>query len=340
MSCFNGIVSLKGCSVTETPGSVYSLNSLPGISLQAFENIASSEQKNYLGVWDNINERAEARIKNAILSYMATKYNIKRVSRTVDTYNIATTPQAASNIFQGIVINNSWDWVNNYVKSPFQNISIDKIRVFYDTDTTATSISIQFLNYITKEVFFTKVVAVSTLVSGWNEISILKTFDAPILAIGFNTIDFETVVYDSNKVSDWYSDCICACYDWANCGYIKGFVSSSANKDGVFTYQQNIVGLQAIITLGCSYDAAVCTNRLLFAEAFWYLLGSEFMTEAIYSSRINFMTTVKKDEAVELKSHYDVQFEQAMKNALDSLRFECDECLECNSLVQTFSQLP
>lgn len=340
MSCFNGIVSLKGCSVAETPGSVYSLNSLPGISLQAFENIAGAEQKNYLGVWDNINERAEARIKNSVLSYMATKYNIKRVSRTVDTYNIETTPQLASDIFQGIVINNSWDWVNGYVKSPFQNISIYKIRLFWDVTSTSASVSIQFINYITREVFFTKVVATNTLVAGWNEISILKTFDAPILGIGFNTRDFKTVTYDSNQASNWYSDCICACYDWNNCGYIKGFVSSTANKDGQLTYQQDIVGLQAVITMGCSYDAALCTNRLLFSEAFWYLLGSEFMTEAIYSSRINFMTTVKKEEAVELKALYDTQFEQALKNALDGLRFECDECLQCNSLVQTFSQLP
>jgi hypothetical protein len=340
MSCFNGIVSLKGCSVTETPGSVYSLNSLPGISLKAFEDIANEEQKNYVGVWDNINERAEARIKNAILSYMATKYNIKRVQRTVDTYNVATTLQSESNIFQGIVINNSWDWVNNYVKSPFQNISIDKIRVFYDATSTATTIDIKFVNYVTKDVFLTKRIDVTTLVAGWNEVSILKTFDTPILAIGFNTNNYNTVTYDSNKVSDWYSDCICACYDWANCGYIKGFVSSDATKDGEFTYQQNIVGLQAVLTIGCSYDAALCTNRLLFAEAFWYLLGSEFMTESIYSPRINFMTTVKKDEAVELKAHYDLQFEEALKNALNGLRFDCDECLQCNSLVQTFTQLP
>ncbi len=340
MSCFNGIVSLKGCSVTETPGSVYSLNSLPGISLQAFENIANSEQKNYLGVWDNINERSEARIKNSVLSYMATKYNIKRVTRTVDTYNVETTEQLASNIFQGIVINNSWDWVNNYVHSPFQNVSIDKIRLFWNATSTATSVDIQFINYVTKDVFFTKSVTTSTLVAGWNEISILKTFDAPILAIGFNTTDFNTVTYDSNKVSNWYSDCLCSCFDWSNCGYIKGFTSSDGTKNGELTYQQDIVGLQAIITMGCSYDAALCTNRLLFAEAFWYLLGSEFMNEAIYSSRINFMTTVKKEEAIELKAHYDTQYEQALKNALDGLRFECDECLQCNPLVQTFTQLP
>lgn len=340
MSCLSGIISLKGCSVEEIAGSVYSLNSLPGISLNTFESVANNEQKNYLGVWENINERAEAAIKNAVISNLSTRFNIKRVQRTVDTYNIETSAKTAENKFVGIVVNNGFDWVNNWVKSPFQNISIDKIRFFKDVASTATTVDIQFINYLTKEVLFTKTLTFANLSNGWNEVSILKTFNCPILAIGFNQNNITTVKYDSNKVADWWSSCIYDVWSLANCGWIKGFTSDGPTKDGELSYQQDIIGLQALITIGCSYDAAVCNNRLLFAEAMWYLLGSELMTEVMYSERINFITSVKRDQAVELKAHYDLKYEEALKNALLGLKFDCDECLQCNSLVQSFTQLP
>jgi len=266
MSCLNGIVSLRGCSVTETPGSVYSLNSLPGISLKAFQDVANSEQKNYLGVWDAINERAEARVKNAIISYMATKYNIKRVQRTVDTGGISTTEIAADDLFKGIVINNSFDWSNNYVWTPFQNMSIDKIRFWYDGTTNFTDVDVKFFNYVTKEVLYTKTILKTELVEGWNEFSILKTFNAPILGIGYS-LDMPTVEYNIDKTSTWWSDCVSSCYGLFNCGYIKGFSSADSSINSQLTYGSNAFGLQAMITIGCSYDSVVCFNRLLFGEA-------------------------------------------------------------------------
>lgn len=339
MGCLSGIISLRGCSISETPGSVYSLNSLPGISLKAFQDVANSEQKTYLGVWDAINERAEARVKNSILSYMATKYNIKRVQRTVDTNVVGNTSVTANNLFKGIVINNSFDWTNNYVFTAFQNMSIDKIRFWYDGTTAFTDVDVQFFDYVTKEILYTKNIIKTELVEGWNEFSILKTFNAPILGIGYS-LNIPTVSYNIDKTSAWWGSCITSCYGLWNCGYIKGFTSEDDSIDSQLTYGSNAYGLQAIVTIGCSYDAAICSNRLLFAEAMWYLLGSEFMTEIMYSERINFMTTVKRDQAVELKAHYDLQFEEALKNGLNGLKFECDECLQCNSLVQSFTQLP
>lgn len=340
MGCFNGIVTLKGCSVTETPGSIYSMNSLPGISLNAFESVANTEQKNYLGVWNAINERAEARIKNAIISHLATRYKIKRVQRTVDTSNIEQQAIAEENIFKGIVINNGYDWTNNYVKSPFQTIQIDRIRFYKDATITAANVTIQFFNYLTKEVLATKTLVVADLVTGWNEISINQTFTCSILGIGYNSFRIPSVEYDSNQLYSWWSESIYDVFGCNRCGWIKGFESSTTSKDGQLTWTEYIPGLQAVITIGCAYDSAMCNNRQTFAEAFWYLLGSEFMTEIMYSERMNFMTTVKREQAIELKAHYDIQYEEALKNALAGFLFECDECLECNSLVQTFTQLP
>jgi len=341
MSCFDGIVKLNGCSITEVPQAVYSLNSLPGISLKSFEQVANSEQQNYIGVWNAINERAEARIKNQIIAYMSTRYDIKRVRRTVDIFG-SESVAVSDDKFKGIIINSGYSLVDSWKISPLQSTSIDKIRFYKSATITATTIDVKFFNFISKEILFTKTLTVADLVSGWNEIDILKEFSCAVLAIGFLDTNIHGITYSTNDANGFFSSCFDYCYglDFGNCGQVNGFISSSNAIGGNLANNTTVNSLQAVVTLGCSYDSAVCSNRLLFAEAYWYLLGIELMTERLYSERINFYTQVKREEAKELIDLYNVRYEEAFKNALGGLKFECDGCLECNSQVQVFTQIP
>lgn len=341
MACFTGLVFLKGCSVTELPESVYSLNSLSGISLRAFEEVADAEQKNYLGVWENINERAEARIKNQIISKMSTRYDIKRVKRTVDTGNVLpVTNTVHDSKFRGIVINGAYTFTDSWMMSPFQTFSIDKFRFYKRTGTTATSVDIVFFNYLTKEVLFTKNISMSDCTENdWTEFDVLKKFLCPVLGIGFLDTGIHSVSYPSNELNLIWGGCMDYCFD-SNCGYLRAFVSSTSSRTGALTELTDIVGLQAVITVGCEYDSAVCSNRLLFAEAYWYLLGIEFMTERLFSERVNFLTTLRKEEAKELLDLYTIRYEEALSNAIGGLKFACDACVECNSLSTVITRLP
>lgn len=338
MSCFDGLINLKGCSVTEVPGSVYSLNSLPGISIKAFQDAANSEQGTYVGVWENINERAEASIKNTILSFLRGRYKISRVIRTVDISSITQDSSVADNLYKGILINLSFSTNENWRLSPFQNISIQSVRYYKVSGSTETTLNINFFNYLTKEILFTKTVDVSTFSTGWNDIPVNKNFDVAQLGIGYKQTK-DTLSYLTNDANGFYAYACDECFQ-SECGQIRGFVSSNDKISGTLSLNDTIIGLQAMMTIGCSYDAAVCSNKLLFAEAYWYLLGIEFMLERQYSERINFMTTVLKEEAVELQALYQTKYEEALKNALDGFTFDCDACLQCDNQVQFFPQLP
>ncbi len=339
MSCFDGIIKLNGCSITEVPQAIYSLNSLPGISIKSFEQVANSEQVNYLGVWNAINERAEARIKNQIISYMSTRYDIKRVRRTVEISGQPEITAVSDTKFKGILIGSAWSISDEYMLSPLQVNQVDKIR-FYKSATIATpTVVIKFFNYVTKEILYTKTLTVADLVDGWNEISILKQFSCAVLGIGFEDKDINGITYSTNDVNNYFTSCFDDCYG-ETCGQIYGFTSSTSSETGVLLNGSIINSLQAVITMGCSYDAAVCANRMLFAEAYWYLLGIELMTERMFTERINFYTSVKREEAKELIDLYNVRYEDALKNALGGIKFDCDACLECNSQVQVFTQIP
>lgn len=336
MSCFDGIVKLNGCSITEVPQAVYSLNSLPGISLKSFEQVANSEQVNYIGVWNAINERAEARIKNQIISAMSTRYDIKRVRRTVSVTGTPETNAISDDVYKGILFMQAWSLNENWVISPFQTLQVDRISFYKSATNTATTVDIEFINYLTKEVLFTKTLTMGNLSLGWNEITILKEFNCALLGIAFTDTDINGVSYLTTDVNANFQSCFYDCYGLDECGYIYGFAESNGN----YVQNNTINSLRATVTLGCSYNAAVCNNRLLFAEAYWYLLGIEFLEERLYSERVNFYTSIKREEAKELINLYNVRYEEALKNALGGLKFECDACLECNSLVQVFSQIP
>lgn len=339
MGCFDGIVKLNGCSITEMPQAVYSLNSLPGISLESFEQVANNEQQNYLGVWNVINERAEARIKNQIIAYMSARYDIKRVRRTVDIYG-KNSDVVSDNLFKGIVISSAYALTDNWKISPLQSTSIDRIKFYKSSTTTAATVDVKFFNYISKEILFTKTLTVANMVDGWNEFDILRDFNCAVLGIGFLDTDINGVSYSTNDSNGYYGGCYDDCYGGDGCGQIYGFVSNSDLVSGQLSNNTTANSLQVTLTLGCSYDAAVCSNRLLFAEAYWYLLGIEFMTERLYTKRVNFYTKITREEAKELIDLYNVRYEEAFKNALGGLKFECDACLECNSQVQVFTQLP
>lgn len=337
-NCFKGIVSLRGCNIPEIQGAVYSLNSLPGISLKAFGQVANNEQGDWRGVWDDINERAGARLHNEILSRLSTRYKILRVKRTLDTKGYDTTAAAAANTEKGILVRCDWFDTDNWQLSPFQTVNVQSVRFYYDNTSVATSVTINFnevsMNgdtFTTVDTLHSITVQFADLTAGWNEIVINQQFNVANLAIVFNSNNINTVTYDSDEINNIWGNCCYTCFN-TECGQIKGANGGNSVTD--------ITGLQAVITIGCSYDAAICSNKLLFSQAYWYTLGAEFMSERIYSDRVNFLTTVKRDDAEKLRDAYSADADKYLQNALDGLTFECDICLECNSMVSTFTQTP
>jgi hypothetical protein len=339
MGCFSGIVTLKGCSADA--GGVFTLNALPGISLRDFNDVANVEQVNYIGVWENINIRAEARMLMEITNRMSKRYDIRRVRKTVDTAGSLplanTTPDG---VFRGIVINNGWTYTENWVSSPFQLFSIDKIRFYKRAGTTATSVDIQFFNFLTKDLLLTKTVDLTGVPNDtWVSVDILERFSCAALGIGFDDTDINSVSYSDNDANEGWGGCMDYCFD-INCGYLRAFTSDTATRGGNLAVGDTIVGLTAVVTMGCEYEAAICNNKRLFAEAYWYLLGIEFLTEKMYSERINFATSVRREDAEALLALYQVRYEQALDNAIAGLRFGCDACVECDSIVAVTSRIP
>lgn len=91
----------------------------------------------------------------------------------------------------------------------------------------------------------------------------------------------------------------------------------------------------------CDYEELLCNNNEKLINAWRYLLGNQIMIFRIYSPRINQFTTVDLDQAKELKDYYQVEYEAALKQAVQFIDVSvCDECMECGGNPETVYWIP
>lgn len=89
----------------------------------------------------------------------------------------------------------------------------------------------------------------------------------------------------------------------------------------------------------CDYDNLICINKKLLSSAWKYLLGNQLMLYRLYSSRLNYFTTVSLEQAAELRDYYQAQYELALSKAV-KLIDTSDCCLECGGDPQVVTWLP
>lgn len=74
-------------------------------------------------------------------------------------------------------------------------------------------------------------------------------------------------------------------------------------------------------------ECIACENKDLLATSLWYLLGSELMTERIFTNRVNRYTTIDEAEAERLCSYFDEEMERELKLAVQGIDVELSDCL-------------
>lgn len=76
--CLKDYVGIKLCPDAEAPDSGLFINSLPGLSIEALDNIADSEQTSYLGLWADAQEEAWARFQNDFFKELILCHDVDR----------------------------------------------------------------------------------------------------------------------------------------------------------------------------------------------------------------------------------------------------------------------
>lgn len=335
MQCLRDTIGILGCHAPEPSTGQY-VNDLPGITSFMVSKIADKEQVTYLGVWNNVQDRALKKFNSAVIAAFknSKKLKIKTIAQTIDIGRIIddSTPLAASAQYRGIAIELIPDGNAFALQSSLQVIYVASIAVYspgvfanfpfkvFDLQTGAV------LETITED-----------LVAGWNTIAVGSSYDALRIFISYDATAFESVTLTIPAYAPGACQNGCdTVYGYGNCtASINGAVSADLADPTVISKGSDTYGLSAIFSIQCRYDWLICNNLDQFILPWQYLLGAELMTERIFSDRENRFTNIDLEKARELRTEFEAGFKTELDLAISGIDIsEHDCCIECVAQIQ------
>lgn len=340
MNCFKNYIGIKGCNGYDNPDSGLFINSLPGLTMKSMDNIANSEQVNYLGVFDECEDRAIERLRVAIIDKFKARWKIKSITQSVNLgRRITTTTSAAFAGYRGFSVDLLYPLIDFQRKLPLRSslqiIRVQSLNLYLESNPNA-DINIKIIDAETLEELFTTILKAydpsdnTTGREGWNLIKVNEKFAANKIWCLYDSsndnatelrVPFEALTSWRTMCADIYGSGVQA--------WIRGVQCSSTYTGQVLP--ENTFGLSGIFSIGCEFDSYVCDNKSLFAAPLQWAIGSEIMVEQLYNrERFNYLTTVAVEDAEKLKALYDSKFEDTMVGVIDGIHFTQDCCLICN----------
>lgn len=99
-------------------------------------------------------------------------------------------------------------------------------------------------------------------------------------------------------------------------------------------------GLWLNYSLRCDVADYICGMSTGLMRAVWYAAGIEVMNEIIFSQRLNNITTVGKDDAIELKNQYVEEYNTIMQRVVDTSKLPNNPCFLCKPTVTNYNAIP
>ena len=341
-NCLKNYIGILGGSGPAPLSGMY-INSLPGITLDSIDKIATTEQSTYTGVWSDVQDRALQKLSLDVALRFQQRYRIKNVSRSIDLGKIidVNNQSASAAHFRGFSVEIKYFNQFNIVTSNFQNISVQCLGLYLpalEGDETYSAINVKLFDMETAAVLDT--FTISAPVAGWNNINVNKVYLAQRLFIGYDSTSVTSVYqYADPNVNNVFN---MALYDLYGAGIANGYIRG-AELDTLtpnvtdlagLVYGINSFGLSGVFSLVCSYDTFICNNMQSFVYPLWYLLGAEMMIERIFSPRLNRWTTTDKKAANDLLAYYQAEYANNLNQLIDGIDLDTtDFCLECNAPV-------
>jgi hypothetical protein len=332
LNCLVDHIGIEGCSQGVPVSGLY-INRLPGIELEALEKIATQDQENFSGVWDDIQERGTRRFRNEAIKMFKKRYKLKTLTQSVDVEKkIDTSSTTASGTdYRGYTLElNRED--HDYVASNLQSIYIQTLPLYLSG---AVNTTVKIYDLDTETELFSLAV---TGAAGWNTVRVDETFTARRLYVVYDATNVTSVEQDITKLKQAVlyngSDYHCLCYGSSLNIEIRGASSTIADKYNI-TFGEDTFGLSGVFSVLCSFDSLICNNLSTFETPLWYLLGAEFCFERRFTSRLNKFTLFNKEKAKELETEYEERFMSELETVVEGIDLDLrDSCLVCNEIIR------
>lgn len=319
MNCLINTIGLKkldGSSADSEPESGLYINSLPGISTEILQDIADSDGKEYARVWQDVQLIAAKRIYIDLIAKLRSVYKVRQAKG-----NFLLEPISLEAVIarepkkKGLLLG-------------FTYASRLSMQAFYITDVYLKSLTAgtSTLYIQDGEGNILKELQVNVKV-GSNTFKVNEAYFGQDIFIGF---DYTNIDVNSNELgfADGYLNNAIGVISRGSSGAVVGAIF----EDNAYTVGNTSFGVGVRGYTACSVNGVVCYNRDLFSAAWLYLLGTQIMTEALGSNRINDTTTVNLEKYEGLRDLYQIDYEKALTTALAAIDVNSnDTCIECET---------
>jgi hypothetical protein len=313
-NCLKNYIGIRHLCTDSTPESGLYINDLQSVNITNLASLATSEQKNFMGVYNEITTRAlnefEADVMNKAQKFFKTNVLIEnnKSGFFTDPYETVT----ASTEFKGVAIELR-DNISNYL-----SIFINTAQIYLDAAGTKEVLIYNTLNGSLMDTISFEGV------EGMNRVNINKSYPT----YGQDTNIF--VCYNAVTTGSISVDNI----DYSNNAIIRGAKVSNASSviDSNLVYDGDSYGLVVDYNIKCDISEFICSSRDVFKFALWYKFGAAIMFDRLDSDRMNKFTLNKTPlEIKELYKFYDKKYNEAMDSILNNLDANEDAvCFTCN----------
>jgi hypothetical protein len=327
MQCLKNLIGIRGCGA-DAPDSGIWLNDYPGVSIKSLEGITNEEKATFIETWRAIERRAIRRLQSAVISELSRRYRLIRsiesitFSKEPDTVSNQTAP---ANEYRGIRL-----YYSDITGSSLLSLHVQDISI-YAKQAAQTDIIIADAEYGT--ILWQSNVMLN---AGWNKIYVGIDFEQDSLFIGYDAAGI------SSPFTPITTDSVSGCAECFTCNRCSLYIAGAKRSyNGATVDVGNTFGVIGTFSLRCSYDAFICSNKQLFANALAYIALVEVMNERLHSDRINRYTTVDLNKARELRDEYMQMFQQELSDVISGIDIsEQDCCIECDALIRTVEYVP
>lgn len=330
MDCLINYVGLIGSY--DNPESYVFINSLPGITSEMLDKIRSSDHGQAADVFDDVQRTSAKRMYADLVSKLSAAYQLKTIREAVGL------KPAADSAFGMVSVNP----LNEYgIKIGFKRelrslaaLSISKVY-FLSPDTYDANFTIYNDRH---QVLFN--IPQFNADQGLNEIPVNLVFTEDELYVVISPGPFSR--FHTTKMKAVDTSCYCHAVRRC-CGNNRCEPSlTGVEWDGLKYVDQGFetYGIGFDGDLVCDYSAIVCRNKPLFLSAWMYLLGNQILVELMASQRVNQPTTVDRDQYIELRDHYQLEYEKQLETLVKGINLSDSCCVVCNPPVKRKTWVP
>jgi len=318
--CLNDFIGIKNCGFEPVSG-LY-INDLPGMSTELADKIASTEQRNFKGVWDSVQKNAQMILKNDIINILREKVNFNNIlyqSRKP----IKQHPNqviGAEYKYKGVYVEASQSrytelvvkglWLHN---ASGMTITTD-LKIFDVNDGTEL-----LTRSIDIEEGFQYITINETISQTYGEIKVFIAVDCTQL---------DTLQLYDNSFSLYDCDNKCYCGDKLYMYFGKSnIISNPLFKDLQIS---NSGSISADLEVQCSINDFVCQNKNHFMQPYYYQLGIQMLLFKLASPKLNYFTASNLENTNVLREELKQMYEKNIKRVTftipltgESLCFNC-----------------